>query len=64
MSLSPYGILYTVNMLITGIISRNHASKEVFAETLADAEAFEESNFNQVDEDGLIDDDVNVSSFE
>ena len=46
------------------IFSRNHASKEVFAETLADAEAFEESNFNQVDEDGLIDDDVNVSSFE
>ena len=51
-------------MLITDIVSRNHASKEVFAEALADAEAFEESNFNQVDEDGLIDDDVNVSSFE
>jgi len=44
--------------------TRNHASNEVLAETLADAEAFEESNFNQVDEDGLIDDDFSVSSFD
>ena len=44
--------------------SRNHASRETYQETLADAASFEESNFNKVDEDGLIDDGVSISSFE